>query len=194
MSSANYPYVGIDQSYSGFALVIYCHPSEIYVPKSRKWEAKRYTSQSDRLAHIYQDLQLLLSEVYCAHGGISLIAMEGYAHGAKFQREALGELGGIVKLTISEIAGQRPWRHPLIISPPTLKKFTTGKGTATKQEMMDAVRKRWGASVYDDNLADAYALARAAAVWHTGQGTEEQLNALQHMKPQSTNGPLGKTA
>ncbi|MFI1796531.1 hypothetical protein ACH427_04120 [Streptomyces sp. NPDC020379] len=173
-----HPFIGIDQSYSGFAFAVYCHPSEVYETRTRKWETKNYMSQSDRLARIYRDVQMLLSEVCYAHGGISLVAMEGYAHGAKFQREALGELGGIVKLAIAEVAGQHPWRHPLIISPPTLKKFTTGKGTATKQEMMEAVRTRWGANFLNDNLADAYALARAAAARHTGRVSTQQLEVL----------------
>ncbi|MEU5425135.1 hypothetical protein AB0H73_05950 [Streptomyces olivoreticuli] len=189
-----HPFIGIDQSYSGFALVVYCHPSEIYEAKSRKWESKHYASQSDRLAHIYRDVQSMLSAVYRAHGGISLIAMEGYAHGSTFQREALGELGGVVKLAISETAGHRPWKHPLIVSPPTLKKFATGKGNATKAEMMDTVRTQWGPAFRDDNLADAYALARVATTWETQQGTPEQLALVRDMRPAASKRPRGKAA
>ncbi|WP_409238311.1 hypothetical protein [Streptomyces sp. PA5.6] len=177
-----HPYIGIDQSYSGFALAVYCHPSEIYQTKWARWEAKNFPSQSDRLAKIFRDVQMMLSGVYCAFGGISAIAMEGYSHGSKFQREALGELGGVVKLAITEIAGVREWRHPIIVPPPTLKKYVTGKGTATKQEMIDTVARRYGAIFRDDNLADAYALARFAATHRTGRGNEQERTAVQSLK------------
>ncbi|MFE9412376.1 hypothetical protein ACFYN0_26810 [Streptomyces sp. NPDC006704] len=179
-----HPYVGIDQSYSGFGFAVYCHPSEIYQTKWARWEAKEFTSQSDRLAKIYRDVQMMLSGVYCAYGGISAVAMEGYSHGSKFHREALGELGGMVKLAITEIAGPQQWRHPIIVPPPTLKKFVTGKGAATKQEMIDTVARRYGAIFYDDNLADAYALARVACTLQTGRGSSDELNTVKDLKEQ----------
>ncbi|MDJ0463177.1 hypothetical protein [Streptomyces sp. H27-C3] len=177
-----FPYVGIDQSYSGFGFAVYCHPSETYQTKTGKWEAKKFLSQSDRLDKIFRDVQMMLSGVHCSFGGIASVAMEGYSHGSKFQREALGELGAVVKLAIAEIAGVRPWRHPVIVPPPTLKKYVTGKGTATKQEMIDTVARRYGAIFYNDNLADAYALARVACTLQTGRGNEHELAAVKNLK------------
>ncbi len=177
-----HPYIGIDQSYSGFGFAVYCHPSEIYETKWARWEAKKFRSQSDRLDKIFRDVQMMLSGVYCSFGGISAVAMEGYSHGSKFQREALGELGGVVKLAITEIAGVRQWRHPIIVPPPTLKKYVTGKGTASKQEMIDTVARRYGAIFYDDNLADAYALARFAATLRSGRGNEQERAAVKSIK------------
>lgn len=40
----------------------------------------------------------------------------------------------------------------------TIKKFATGKGNASKQDMIDAVRDRWGVITDDHNEADAIAL------------------------------------
>lgn len=40
----------------------------------------------------------------------------------------------------------------------TIKKFATGKGNASKQDMIDAVRDRWGVITDDHNEADAVAL------------------------------------
>ncbi len=37
----------------------------------------------------------------------------------------------------------------------TLKKFATGKGNASKQDMIDAYVKKWGVQPIDDNHADA---------------------------------------
>jgi crossover junction endodeoxyribonuclease RuvC len=90
----------------------------------------------------------------------SLVAIEGYAYGAKFNRESMGELGGILRLALYE-AG-----IDFIDVPPTvLKKFVTGKGNAQKQQMLLSVYKKWGVDITDDNIADAYALARFAEAY-----------------------------
>ena len=51
-----------------------------------------------------------------------------------------------------------------IIAPGTLKKFVCGKGKghAKKNLMLLKVYKNWGIEFDDDNLADAYSLARMA--------------------------------
>lgn len=48
----------------------------------------------------------------------------------------------------------------IIVSPPTLKKFVTGKGVAQKDIMMLETYKRWNVSLTDNNICDAYGLAR----------------------------------
>lgn len=48
---------------------------------------------------------------------------------------------------------------PTILVPPkTLKKFITGNGNATKNQMMAALKKVWGVSFVSSDRADAYAL------------------------------------
>lgn len=49
-----------------------------------------------------------------------------------------------------------------IIQPGTLKKFVTGKGNAKKELILLNVYKKWGIEFTDNNLADAYCLARMA--------------------------------
>jgi Holliday junction resolvasome RuvABC endonuclease subunit len=49
-----------------------------------------------------------------------------------------------------------------IIAPPTLKKWVTGSGRADKKQMIDKVEERWNIKFKDNNLADAYGLARMA--------------------------------
>ena len=44
----------------------------------------------------------------------------------------------------------------------TLKKWTAGKGNASKADMLEAVARRWGRRVDDDNEADAVALLHYA--------------------------------
>ena len=55
------------------------------------------------------------------------------------------------------------WKRDIpfvIVSPPTLKKFVTGKGVAQKDIMMLETYKRWNISLTDNNICDAYGLAR----------------------------------
>ena len=116
-----------------------------------KYPLSKYQSEADRLVKIYDDLLMCFAsyafkQVY--------IAMEGYAFGARLNREKLGELGGIVKLTSRLVLLQ----DPISIPPTTLKQYVTGKGTASKEDMVAAVQK-WDDSITDNNLADAYGLA-----------------------------------
>jgi crossover junction endodeoxyribonuclease RuvC len=87
----------------------------------------------------------------------NLVIIEGPTFGVQktisiFQ---LGELAGVVKekLFIQNI--------PFIIVPPTvLKKFITGKGNSPKDVMMLKIYRKYGIEFENNNLADAYALAR----------------------------------
>ena len=49
-----------------------------------------------------------------------------------------------------------------IIPPTTLKKFAAGNGKAKKELMLLNIYKKWNMEFEDNNLADAYALARYA--------------------------------
>ena len=49
-----------------------------------------------------------------------------------------------------------------IVTPPQLKKFVTGKGNSKKSLMIKNVYKNFGFDTEDDNIADAYGLARMA--------------------------------
>ena len=80
--------------------------------------------------------------------------MEGYAYGAKLNREKLGELGGIVKLAVRHVLHT----DPVSVPPTTLKQFATGSGKASKEQMVTAVQQ-FDPEITNDNLADAYLLA-----------------------------------
>jgi crossover junction endodeoxyribonuclease RuvC len=47
-----------------------------------------------------------------------------------------------------------------VVAPNTLKKFVTGKGNSKKNQMMLHAFKKWKMEFDDDNLCDAYGLAR----------------------------------
>lgn len=67
----------------------------------------------------------------------------------------MGELGGIVKLAHATVFGT----DPTIVPPTSLKKFVTGKGTASKDDVVKAVQSKWSNDIKNNNIADAYGLA-----------------------------------
>ena len=143
--------IGIDQSYSGFAIAT---EEEVRV---HNFPLSKYPSDAHRLEHIYSWFHNML--VY--DNGVEFVTMEGYAPGAKFGREMAGELGGAVK-----IACARAGVPVVAVAPTTLKKFVTGRGNAKKNEMLLGVYKRWGEEFTNDNAADAFSLRQfGRAYW-----------------------------
>lgn len=89
----------------------------------------------------------------------SIVAIEGIAFMAK-NTTALVQLSALNYFLRRELFFSGiPF---IIVAPPTLKKFATGKGNATKVEVMDSVEELYGEKFLDDNQADAYVLARCA--------------------------------
>ena len=98
--------------------------------------------------------------------------MEGYAPGAKFGREKAGELGWAVKRTVFHSCGPAT-----VVAPSAVKKYATGKGSGVKKNaMLLNVYKRWNEEFSDDNLCDAYVLARIALAL---DGQDSPLTAFQ---------------
>ena len=146
-------YLGIDQSYSGFAITAFKDQTSYYteVYKSDK-------RGIDRLRDIQAHTMNWLHEF----DDIKDVAMEGYAFGSQMAN-MLGELGGMVKLTLLEFG-----IYPLIVPPTNLKKYTCGKGAGvSKSQMLMYAYKNWDAEFNDDNAADSYALAHLVS----GSGT-----------------------
>lgn len=145
--------IGIDQSYSGFAVTLYGGQDSSFYTRVDKFEGKGV----DRLEAIYNHVNNMLTELKEEHL-IGNVAMEGYAYGSQMSH-MLGELGGIVKLALKGHGV-----YPLIIPPTTLKKYVTGKGTGIqKNQMLLHTYKKWGVEFTDDNACDSFALARMAS-------------------------------
>ncbi len=95
-----------------------------------------------------------------------LVAIEGYAY-----VQSVGTFVTLVEIgtVIRQVLYKRylPW---LEIPPTVLKKWTTGKGNATKDQMAVAVKARWGYASLSHDIVDAFALAQFAQ-----QGVDEAL-------------------
>ena len=144
-------FVGIDQSYTGFGLVVlnekgYCIEKSILKFPKMKTDGMRLALINDTLWSKFGTY---------THSSISVkMAMEGYAYGKILNREKLGELGGIVKLVWYLAGGS----EPLVVAPTALKAYVTGNGRASKDEMLTAIQKL-DPDITNHNLADAYGLA-----------------------------------
>lgn len=159
-------YVGIDQSYSGFAITAINDTGyKTTVFKSDKRGV-------DRLKDIQAYVMNALAEYT-----ITDVAMEGYAFGSQMSN-MLGELGGMVKMTLHDFG-----IYPLIVPPTNLKKYVAGKGQGiSKSQMLLQVYKVWGVEFTDDNAADSYALAKLVSGEHKFAYQKEVYDKLQDVK------------
>lgn len=143
-------WVGLDQSYSGFGIVVI----DTHDKGFRLWKFPPTESAGMRLGEIYVRCVTLFTQLQEEYDEVH-IAMEGYANGRTFNREKMGELGGVVKMSHATVFGV----DPIVVPPTSLKKFVTGKGTASKDDMVKAVQAKWDSTIKNNNLADAYGLA-----------------------------------
>lgn len=88
-----------------------------------------------------------------------LVVVEGYSHGSGYQAHALGELGGVIRLTL-HCRGV-----PYVDYPPTCRmKLATGTGRASKMEVLAEAIKRLGYTGHNENEADALWMLQAALI------------------------------
>jgi Holliday junction resolvasome RuvABC endonuclease subunit len=143
-------FVGMDPSYNGFAIVVLDKDANII-------EQKLFGSNSeeteDRLMELEKEFKFI-PNIVCLHS----VCIEGpsYASNGAFVLQ-MGALHFMIRIMLKK----REINYS-IIAPGTLKKFVTGDGRAKKDLMLLKVFKKWGVEFADDNLADAYSLARLA--------------------------------
>lgn len=84
----------------------------------------------------------------------SVAVIEGYGYANSNTLVTLVEIGTVVRYFLRQIG--MPY---IVVAPNSLKKFVTGKGTASKELIILHVFQRWGYSATTNNIADAYGLA-----------------------------------
>jgi Holliday junction resolvasome RuvABC endonuclease subunit len=160
-------YLGIDQSYNGFAITAF--QNENYYTEVYKSDKRGIDRLRDIQGHVMNWLYQF--------NNVEDVAMEGYAFGSQMAN-MLGELGGMVKLTLLDFG-----IYPLIVPPTNLKKYVTGKGNGiSKSQMLLHVYKKWDAEFTDDNAADSYALAHLVSGSYTLAYEKEVYDKLQDPK------------
>lgn len=122
----------------------------------------------ERLEYIRDAFQGLMSHSCLYQKGYpTLIAYEGYAMGRNTgggRSFSMGELGGVLKL----FAYSRGI-DVLLVPPPSLKLFMTGKGNSDKEAVMRSVASVYGYNITQDDEADAFALMKMGEVYATGR-------------------------
>lgn len=84
------------------------------------------------------------------------VTIEGYAFDSGTAwGTSLRELGGIVRYHL-----RKAGHVPLEVAPTALKKFVTGDGGADKNIVIKEIFKRYDVDFGDDNMADAFGLAK----------------------------------
>ena len=159
--------VGIDQSYSGFALTALDDEDNYY---TEVWKL-----DGTGVERLVQAQRIVTDFVFRFE--VKAIAMEGYAFGSQMAN-MLGELGGAVKLALYDYFVEPELVHPLIVPPTSLKKYITGKGRVDKNQILLQVYKKWDVEFNNDNAADSYGLARIVRNKHDFEYEKEIYDKL----------------
>lgn len=147
------PIIGVDLSLTSTGLAL---------PKNRLEVVQPKTKGVTRLFAIRKEIN-----EYIAQHSNPIIMLEGYSFAQRnSQAHSIGELGGVMKLSWYE----NDWK--VVLVPPTVRaKFATGRGNASKSEVVSAVSARTGMT-FDgkgaDDKCDAWILQQMGMV-ATGQ-------------------------
>jgi Holliday junction resolvasome RuvABC endonuclease subunit len=116
----------------------------------------------------------------CLENEIDCVVIEGYSFASRSgQAFSIGELGGCIRMTLFEC------NIPIIEVPPTCRaKFATGRGNASKGEVISAISAKTGiifSGASGNDECDAWVLEQMALTY-LGKSqyvwTKEQLSAL----------------
>lgn len=133
------------------------------------------TKGVERLVLISSKLREIVNE-----NRVNLVILEGYSFASRHSHaHSIGELGGVVKVML--------WREsvPFVEVPPTSRaKFATGKGNASKDEVISSISAKTGIvfkGAGGNDECDAWVLQEMGKV-HFGLSsltwTKEQMSAL----------------
>ena len=136
--------LGIDQSLNHTGIVILAHDyslihEETFEPKGT--EAAKLSQILDRMFEILKDYS------------IDRCVREDFAFASVGRKYTLGAVAGMI-----DVACYRRGVEMITVAPKSREKYATGKGKASKSDVITAVKK-WGYVTEDDNRADAFVLA-----------------------------------
>lgn len=127
-------------------------------------------------------LRWIQREILKVTDGADLVVIEDYAHAASYQAHRLGELGGVIRLTV--FCEKIPYVDVAIA---VRCKIATGKGAAKKEEVFAAAFKRLGYKGHSTDEADAMWLLEAARQHYRMPGRvtlpESHLEPLEKSRP-----------
>jgi Holliday junction resolvasome RuvABC endonuclease subunit len=175
------PFLGIDQSLNGTGLCLLA-PTGAAIALSTVDPGN--LDGGRRLAVIRDALVAACKSI---DWKLDFAALEGYSMGSVNRPFDLGEVGGIIRLTLTDHG------IPYVVVPPVIvKMFATGTTGATKEAMEDAA-EALGATPGNDNEADAFFLARLARAYHSKVDmTRREMDAVHTLKNPKARAPRRK--
>lgn len=147
--------LGLDVSWTGTGIVVTDDGDAVYraLVGTESKEGKETLEPGYRL----EVVRVGVLRALATHPDITRAGIEGYARGKLNRREEMGEVTGLVKHLL--------WRHNIpyfSCAPQELKKWALGEyvnGPKGKVMMLRAAREE-GLQTFDDNVADAFWMAR----------------------------------
>lgn len=121
-----------------------------------------------RLIHIRNEIVNILDDI-----DPDLVVVEGYSYGSKGHAFSIGELGGLIKEMLFSCLF-----NTVIVPPTCLKKFVTAKGNSGKEIMLVKTLVKYGIEFGDDNLCDAFGLAKMGKAYLKGTKIKYEQEAL----------------
>lgn len=165
LSQNNRPVIGIDASLTSTGFCILYEDvknMKLLAVKGGKLRG------AERLAYFQEQLVYLLTE-YTPK--FALIENYAYSVGVGGRVFDVGELGGVVRLTLFQQSV--PYD---VVAPPSVKKYITGSGRCEKDVIIKEVYKNYGIDTNDNNLADAVVIAKIAeSIWKKRNDVEVKL-------------------
>ena len=153
--------VGIDASLTGTGVAILRHGNDLDIITTT---ITNKLTGTNRLIHIRDCVQKFSD-------GSDLVVIESYAFARPNQAHQIGELGGVLRVMFAESGIKY-----LEVAPTQLKKFATGKGTASKEEIAVAAYKKWGIECRTNDETDAAVLVYIGLAY---MGNTDGLTAYQ---------------
>jgi len=147
---------GIDLSLTGTGLVVLTDGKIVrqHLIKSKPVGAKP-VDELDRILKIVSEIREHLRGTM-----VHIAVIENLAFGVR-NATSLTQLAAlnyfVRKMLVYDCGYEIPF---VLVAPTSLKKFATGSGASKKDVMLMEVFKRWGVTILDDNICDAYALAQ----------------------------------
>lgn len=107
---------------------------------------------------------------YARRTGADLVAIEGYSYGSPQQATQIGGMGAVVRLGLEE----EPDLAWVVVPPSSRAKYATGKGNASKDQVLQEVAARRGATFKTTDECDAWVIWELAKAAY-GLPTEVQM-------------------
>jgi len=147
-------YVGIDLS-TKTGLVILDKSSQVVTEKE-------ITSNASDPLRMIEIIESLLDEIKIT----DLICVEGFSYGSRGRGVSFQfGLGHALRIEL-----YKNNFNYLIVTPSQVKKYATGKGNTSKDNMILPIFKKWGFEHDSDNVRDAFVLAKIAEGIRAGVG------------------------